>query len=114
MGSGRYTVITSFLFVLFTIRANLYGWPNTYVFTKAMGEMTIGDLKNDLPLIIIRPTIVTSTYKEPFPGWVEGVRYTFLKYVLNCSRWGTLKQPQYCHILIGPLIALLLDMPKGS
>ncbi|XP_022996086.1 fatty acyl-CoA reductase 3-like, partial [Cucurbita maxima] len=55
-------------------RANLYGWPNTYVFTKAMGEMTIGNLTNDLPLIIIRPTIVTSTYKEPFPGWIEGVR----------------------------------------
>ncbi|CAK9314311.1 unnamed protein product [Citrullus colocynthis] len=55
-------------------RSKLYGWPNTYVFTKAMGEMIIGDLKDDLPLVIIRPTIVTSTYKEPFPGWVEGVR----------------------------------------
>ncbi|XP_038902167.1 fatty acyl-CoA reductase 3-like [Benincasa hispida] len=55
-------------------RSKLYGWPNTYVFTKAMGEMIIGDLKDDLPLIIIRPTIVTSTYKEPFSGWVEGVR----------------------------------------
>ncbi|ONI01192.1 hypothetical protein PRUPE_6G126900 [Prunus persica] len=55
-------------------RANIYGWPNTYVFTKAMGEMLIGDLKENLPLVIVRPTIITSTYKEPFPGWVEGVR----------------------------------------
>ncbi|KAL0537888.1 hypothetical protein IC582_026879 [Cucumis melo] len=55
-------------------RSKLYGWPNTYVFTKAMGEMIIGDLKDDVPLIVIRPTIVTSTYKEPFPGWIEGVR----------------------------------------
>ncbi|XP_022152881.1 alcohol-forming fatty acyl-CoA reductase-like isoform X1 [Momordica charantia] len=55
-------------------RAKYYGWPNTYVFTKAMGEMLISDLKEDLPVIIIRPTIVSSTYKEPFPGWVEGVR----------------------------------------
>ncbi|XP_022943504.1 fatty acyl-CoA reductase 3-like [Cucurbita moschata] len=55
-------------------RAKMYGWPNTYVFTKAMGEMMVNDLKDNLPVIIIRPTIVTSTYKEPFPGWIEGIR----------------------------------------
>ncbi|CAL5436261.1 unnamed protein product [Camellia sinensis] len=57
-------------------RARKYGWPNTYVFTKAMGEMLLGEMKKDdeMPLVIIRPTIITSTYKEPFPGWVEGIR----------------------------------------
>ncbi|XAR59675.1 Alcohol-forming fatty acyl-CoA reductase [Bertholletia excelsa] len=55
-------------------RARKYGWPNTYVFTKALGEMLIGQSKETLPLLIIRPTIITSTYKEPFPGWVEGIR----------------------------------------
>ncbi|KAF7805696.1 Fatty acyl-CoA reductase 3 [Senna tora] len=55
-------------------RAKVYGWPNTYVFTKAMGEMILEDLKGNLPVVIVRPTIVTSTYKEPFPGWAEGVR----------------------------------------
>ncbi|PIA58950.1 hypothetical protein AQUCO_00400069v1 [Aquilegia coerulea] len=55
-------------------RARFYGWPNTYSFTKAMGEMLLGDLRGNVPLAIIRPTIITSTYKEPFPGWVEGVR----------------------------------------
>ncbi|KAI3971194.1 hypothetical protein MKW92_020244 [Papaver armeniacum] len=57
-------------------RARLFGWPNTYVFTKAMGEMEIGELRslNDLPVVIIRPTMITSTFKEPFPGWIEGVR----------------------------------------
>ncbi|XP_038902602.1 fatty acyl-CoA reductase 3-like [Benincasa hispida] len=55
-------------------RAKVYGYPNTYVFTKAMGEMVINDEKGNLPLIIVRPTIVTSTYKEPFPGWIEGLR----------------------------------------
>uniref|UniRef100_A0A7N0U7L0 Fatty acyl-CoA reductase n=2 Tax=Kalanchoe fedtschenkoi TaxID=63787 RepID=A0A7N0U7L0_KALFE len=55
-------------------RARKYGWPNTYVFTKAMGEMLVGSLKGDMPLVILRPTIITSTYKEPFPGWVEGLR----------------------------------------
>ncbi|XVF46889.1 hypothetical protein PTKIN_Ptkin03bG0064400 [Pterospermum kingtungense] len=55
-------------------RARFYGWPNTYVFTKAMGEMLLGELKGNMAAVIMRPTIVTSTYKEPFPGWAEGVR----------------------------------------
>ncbi|KAF7822603.1 putative fatty acyl-CoA reductase 4 [Senna tora] len=55
-------------------RANMYGWPNTYVFTKAMGEMLMSHFKDKIPLIIIRPTMVSSTYKEPFPGWIEGYR----------------------------------------
>ncbi|XP_026387272.1 fatty acyl-CoA reductase 3-like isoform X2 [Papaver somniferum] len=55
-------------------RARLFGWPNTYVFTKAMGEMLIGKLGENVPHVIIRPTIVTGTYKEPFPGWSEDVR----------------------------------------
>ncbi|XP_043697197.1 fatty acyl-CoA reductase 3-like [Telopea speciosissima] len=55
-------------------RARFYGWPNTYVFTKSLGEMLIGQSRGNLPLVIIRPTIITSTYREPFPGWVEGMR----------------------------------------
>ncbi|XP_074267641.1 alcohol-forming fatty acyl-CoA reductase-like [Silene latifolia] len=55
-------------------RAELYGWPNTYVFTKAMGEMLVGKFRGNLPVVTMRPTIVCSTYKEPFPGWVEGCR----------------------------------------
>ncbi|CAL1403968.1 unnamed protein product [Linum trigynum] len=56
-------------------RAKTYGWPNTYVFTKAMGEMLVGEFKgSNMSVVIVRPTIVTSTFKQPFPGWVEGIR----------------------------------------
>ncbi|MQL76106.1 hypothetical protein Taro_008492 [Colocasia esculenta] len=55
-------------------RARHFGWPNTYVFTKALGEMLIGQLRGDVPVVIMRPTIITSTYKDPFPGWMEGTR----------------------------------------
>ncbi|EEF33300.1 Male sterility protein, putative [Ricinus communis] len=55
-------------------RARALGWPNTYVFTKAMAEMLLVHMKENLPLLIIRPTMITSTYKQPFPGWIEGVR----------------------------------------
>ncbi|XP_042410885.1 probable fatty acyl-CoA reductase 4 [Zingiber officinale] len=56
-------------------RAKLFGWPNTYVFTKAMGEMVLGHLRPaELPLVILRPTIILSTLREPLPGWIEGTR----------------------------------------
>ncbi|GAB2248805.1 hypothetical protein Droror1_Dr00012164 [Drosera rotundifolia] len=55
-------------------RAVQYGWPNVYVFTKSMGEMLIGRLKENLPVVILRPTVITSTYKEPVPGWIAGLR----------------------------------------
>ncbi|KAG0489679.1 hypothetical protein HPP92_006542 [Vanilla planifolia] len=55
-------------------RAKMFGWPNTYVFTKAMGEMLLGHLRGDLSLVIVRPTIITSICKDLFPGWIEGIR----------------------------------------
>lgn len=59
-------------------RAKYFGWPNTYVFTKAMGEMVLGSMRGKLPLVILRPTIITSLYKEPIPGWMEGSRYVYI------------------------------------
>ncbi|XP_031504990.1 fatty acyl-CoA reductase 3-like [Nymphaea colorata] len=55
-------------------RARSFGWPNSYAFTKAMGEMLIGESKRDMPLVIIRPTIIEATLADPFPGWIEGFR----------------------------------------
>lgn len=55
-------------------RARLYGWQDTYVFTKAMGEMMMDKLREDLPVVIIRPSVIESTFREPFPGWMEGNR----------------------------------------
>ncbi|KAA8518323.1 hypothetical protein F0562_015793 [Nyssa sinensis] len=55
-------------------RARKYGWQDTYVFTKAMGEMMIDNLKGEIPLVIIRPSVIESTLQDPFPGWIEGNR----------------------------------------
>lgn len=56
-------------------RARTYGWQDTYVFTKAMGEMMINKMRGDVPVVIIRPSVIESTFKEPFPGWMEGNRF---------------------------------------
>ncbi|KAF5181535.1 Fatty acyl-coa reductase [Thalictrum thalictroides] len=55
-------------------RANLYGWHDTYAFAKAMGEMMIESRREDIPVVIIRPSTIESTYTEPIPGWIEGIR----------------------------------------
>ncbi|XP_028787512.1 fatty acyl-CoA reductase 2-like [Neltuma alba] len=55
-------------------RANMYGWPNTYSLTKAMGEMLINSFRDGIPMVILRPSVVESSYSEPFPGWIQGYR----------------------------------------
>ncbi|XP_066326790.1 fatty acyl-CoA reductase 1-like [Miscanthus floridulus] len=58
-------------------RARHFGWSNTYVFTKAMGEMLLGQLRggdDDMPVVIVRPSIITSLRADPVPGWMQGTR----------------------------------------
>jgi len=45
--------------------------PNTYTFTKALAENVLLTEGAGLPIVIIRPSIVTAAWKEPFPGWVD-------------------------------------------
>ncbi|KAL8090250.1 hypothetical protein AgCh_039650 [Apium graveolens] len=51
-----------------------HGWKNTYTFTKAMGEMLLNKERENIPVVIIRPSVIESAYKEPYPGWIEGNR----------------------------------------
>ncbi|KAK9671306.1 hypothetical protein RND81_12G020700 [Saponaria officinalis] len=55
-------------------RARKYGWQDTYVFTKAMGEMLLSSVRGDVPVVILRPSVIESTFRDPFPGWIEGNR----------------------------------------
>lgn len=45
--------------------------PNTYTFTKALAESWLKENKGDLPLVIVRPSIVISTVQGPLKGWVD-------------------------------------------
>lgn len=47
-------------------------WPNTYTFTKSMAERTLRKIKKqDLPVVLLRPSIIGASYKEPVPGWTD-------------------------------------------
>ncbi|HEX8998425.1 MAG TPA: SDR family oxidoreductase [Blastocatellia bacterium] len=59
-------------------RAREFGWPNTYTFTKSLAESLIAlrgkdDRGADLPVAIVRPSIVETSTHDPFKGWNEGV-----------------------------------------
>ena len=41
--------------------------PNTYTYTKHLGEALLVTEGADLPLAIIRPSIVTASWMEPMP-----------------------------------------------
>jgi len=51
----------------------LRNWPNTYTFTKAMTEHLLLKNRGNLPLAIVRPSIVGCAASEPVPGWVDVV-----------------------------------------
>ena len=56
------------------VHANAMGFADIYSFTKAMAEHAVVELHGDIPLSIVRPSIIESALEEPFPGWLEGFR----------------------------------------
>lgn len=47
--------------------------PNTYAFTKALSEGIVVKAFNDIPSMIVRPSIVIPTYSDPVPGWTDNI-----------------------------------------
>jgi len=54
-------------------RAQSWGWPNTYTYTKSLGEQVMAKAEaRGLRWCTVRPSIVESALRFPFPGWNEG------------------------------------------
>ncbi|KAF0911539.1 hypothetical protein E2562_011169 [Oryza meyeriana var. granulata] len=91
-------------------RARHFGWPNTYVFTKAMGEMMLqkhmrGGGGHGIPVVIARPSIITSVHKDPLPGWIEGTR------TIDAILIGYAKQSLSCFLAD---LDLIMDVVPGD
>jgi long-chain acyl-CoA synthetase len=56
-------------------KAQDWGWPNIYTYTKSLGEQLVAAEK-DVVRAIVRPAIVESAVEFPFPGWNEGFTTT--------------------------------------
>ncbi|MEJ2006986.1 MAG: SDR family oxidoreductase [Acidobacteriota bacterium] len=70
---GRSREVAQKLVALGKRRAEHWGWVNTYTYSKSLGEQLIAREK-DLDWAIVRPAIVESALRFPFPGWIEGGR----------------------------------------
>ncbi|MDQ3106490.1 MAG: SDR family oxidoreductase, partial [Actinomycetota bacterium] len=55
-------------------RARSLGWPDAYAYTKALGERALLQNRGDVPVTIVRPSIIESAMVEPVPGWIRGFR----------------------------------------
>lgn len=57
-----------------TERARSLGWTDVYTFAKAMGERVVADMGKDIQVSVVRPAIVESSLRYPYPGWIEGFK----------------------------------------
>jgi alcohol-forming fatty acyl-CoA reductase len=55
-------------------RAAGLGWPDAYAYTKALGERALAETRGDVPVSIVRPSIIESALADPYPGWIRGFR----------------------------------------
>ena len=55
-------------------RAAALGWPDAYAYTKSLGERALLESSGDVPVTIVRPSIIESALAEPYPGWIRGFR----------------------------------------
>jgi alcohol-forming fatty acyl-CoA reductase len=44
---------------------------NTYTLTKCLAELLLARRRGDVPLTLLRPSIVTACRRFPFPGWID-------------------------------------------
>lgn len=67
-----------------TERARQFGWPNTYTFSKSLAESLMLSRGAELPVAVVRPSIVETSLEQPFRGWNEGINTSApLSYLLG-------------------------------
>ncbi|XP_015793627.2 fatty acyl-CoA reductase 1-like [Tetranychus urticae] len=47
------------------------GRPSSYHYTKALAENLLYQEGNNMSIAIVRPSIITASWKDPTPGWID-------------------------------------------
>lgn len=47
------------------------GHPNNYTLAKCLAEHFVAEKMGDVPVTILRPSIISASWKYPFPGWID-------------------------------------------
>src|SRR4051794_11879276 len=55
-------------------RARSLGFADVYTLSKALTENAVQEAAGDLPLSVVRPSIIESALRRPYPGWIEGFK----------------------------------------
>ncbi len=73
---ARVDWITARMVELGRTRARSVGWTDVYTFTKALGERVAEQewAGQGHRLSIVRPSIIESALRHPFPGWIDGFK----------------------------------------
>ncbi len=53
--------------------ARARGWRTAYTLTKALAEQILAEERGDVPVTILRPSIIEAAVDDPTPGWIEGL-----------------------------------------
>ncbi len=91
-------------------RAASLGFPDAYAFTKAMAEQAVDEIRGDIPLSVVRPSIIESAWAEPKPGWIRGFRMAE-PIIMNYGR-GTLRE--FPGIPEGIIDVIPVDLVAGA
>ena len=49
------------------------GYPNTYTYSKSLSERYLERYRGKVRIVINRPTMVASCFKEPLRGWIDTI-----------------------------------------
>lgn len=68
------SIFPMFYNVFFQTFFRLLGiFPNTYSFSKSLSEDIVNSYRDQFPIVVVRPSIVTAAYCEPMPNYLEGL-----------------------------------------
>jgi len=59
--------------ILNSIRRSPKEYFKNYIILNSLIEHKIVDMKLNFSVVIIRPTLICSSYKKPFPGWIDSL-----------------------------------------
>ncbi len=96
LGKVRRKFVATQLIDAGTERAKFWGWTNIYTYTKSIGEQVLA--ASGVPFTIVRPAIVESATRFPFPGWNEGIN-TSAPYIFMSQR-GQMQIPGSKHVYL--------------
>jgi long-chain acyl-CoA synthetase len=101
-----------------TERAKFWGWPNTYTYTKSIGEQIVA--RSGLRFTIVRPAVVESSVSFPFTGWNEGINtsapllYSVLRGQTQIPGSDNFLDVIPCDLVAGGMVLSLAELLDGT